>query len=80
MHKPPLGLKPRGIFLEERLVDVKQAINDYFDANQEVPTVWIEEYNVICAELYPNKRVEVTEEIILLSNFATGGIVSSSRI
>lgn len=51
MNKPPLGLKPRNLFLEERLSDIKRAINEYFEANQEVPTVWIKEYNDVCSLL-----------------------------
>lgn len=51
MNKPPLGLKPRNIFLEERLFDIKRAINEYFESNQEVPRVWIEEYNETCSML-----------------------------
>ena len=49
--KPPLGLKPRIIFLEERADALKEAIQRYFDAGQEVPINWIEEYNIIRSEL-----------------------------
>lgn len=55
MQKPPLGLMPRKLFLETRLNDVKRAINEYFEMNQEVPTNWLEEYNLITSELYPIK-------------------------
>ena len=49
--KPPLGLKPRNIFLEERADAIKEVIQRYFEAGQEIPVNWIEEYNVIRAEL-----------------------------
>jgi len=68
MEKPPIGLKPRKIFLEQRLSDIKQTIHRYFEVNQEVPSVWIEEYNVICSELYKSKYI---------FNVDFGGLASS---
>lgn len=50
-QKPPLGLKPRTIFLEERADVIKEAIQRYFEVGQEVPVNWIEEYNIIRSEL-----------------------------
>ncbi|MEG0380552.1 MAG: hypothetical protein RR603_02500 [Kurthia sp.] len=50
-QKPPLGLKPRNLFLEERAYEITEAIQRYFEAGQEVPVNWIEEYNVIRCEL-----------------------------
>jgi len=49
--KPPLGLVPRFIYNENRLSDIKQAVNRMFDADSCVDVVWIEEYNELCATL-----------------------------
>ncbi len=43
--KPPIGLVPKFIRQEQRLKEVKEAINRYFEAGLEIPTEWIEEYN-----------------------------------
>lgn len=49
--KPPLGITPRYIYQElcerQRLVDLKQAIQRYIDADFQIPNDWINEYNMI---------------------------------
>lgn len=77
MNKPPTGLKPREIFLEERISDVKQAIQGYFESNQEVPSCWIEEYNVICAEL--NNKQDVIKQELYIGGELVDEIVTSLR-
>jgi len=42
---PPIGLKPRFIVTEERLEEVKEAIERYIENGFKVPAEWIEEYN-----------------------------------
>ena len=49
--KPPLGLVPRRIHNENRVSDIKQAVNRMFDADSCVDVAWIEEYNELCAML-----------------------------
>ena len=43
--KPPLGLVPKWVRQKERYEEVCQAIARYYNANREIPTEWIEEYN-----------------------------------
>jgi len=43
--KPPLGLVPRKIRENERLVEVKDAIIRYMDASKPIPQEWIDELN-----------------------------------
>lgn len=43
--KPPLGLVPKWVRQKERYEEVCQAIERYYNANREIPTEWIEEYN-----------------------------------
>lgn len=45
--KPPLGLKPRFIYEEERRDEIKEAVFRMFNANVGVNTDWIREYNEI---------------------------------
>lgn len=51
MEKPPIGLKPRNIFLTERIQDIKEAIVRYLNANQPVPQEWIIEYNDLSKQI-----------------------------
>lgn len=44
-RKPPLGLKPRNIFEEERIHEIFQAMMRYKQAHKEIPEEWIEEFN-----------------------------------
>lgn len=44
-RKPPLGLKPRNIFEEERIHEIFQAMMRYRQSHQEIPEEWIEEFN-----------------------------------
>lgn len=43
--KPPLGLVPKWVRQKERYEEVCQAIARYYNANREIPTEWVEEYN-----------------------------------
>lgn len=43
--KPPIGLKPRFIVVEERLKDIVSAMVRFSEANMLIPPEWIEEYN-----------------------------------
>lgn len=45
MNKPPLGLMPKNILDNIRLVDIHDAVNRYFFDKKEIPIEWIEEYN-----------------------------------
>lgn len=44
-RKPPLGLKPRNIFEEERIHEIFQAMMRYRQSHQEIPEEWIAEFN-----------------------------------
>lgn len=50
--KPPLGLKPRKFAVQERLVEVLQAMTRYVEAGKKIPDEWDKEY----AELYDYLR------------------------
>lgn len=45
LKKPQLGIKPQFLWEEERIVQLKEAIKRYLDANQPIPMEIIEEYN-----------------------------------
>lgn len=49
--KPPLGLRPRFIALEERLKEVNEAIDRYREAEIVIPSEWLDEKNFILYDL-----------------------------
>jgi len=44
-EKPPLGLIPKFVYQEQRIIDITKAIERYTVAKKTVPREWIEEYN-----------------------------------
>lgn len=69
-EKPPLGLKPKYIHDEQRLSEVKNAIDRYFEKNKEIPSEWIEEkyqldkiVNLRKAEQLTNKEVPIESDL-----------------
>lgn len=49
--RPPLGAMPRFIYEEHRIVELKEAIVRYLEANWPVPTEIISEYNELTNRL-----------------------------
>ena len=49
--KPPIGVKPRYLVEEERIVVLQEAIERYLEANRAIPTVIFEEYNELVNRL-----------------------------
>ena len=49
--KPPPGIKPRYLWLEERATEVKKAILRYAEAGLAVPFEWVVEWNNLQKEL-----------------------------
>lgn len=45
INRPPLGLKPRSIWEDERICAIGRAIKGYFNEGKKIPIEWIEEYN-----------------------------------
>ena len=41
---------PKRIWKEQRLRDLKDAIERYMEANQQVPVKWIDEYNELLVD------------------------------
>lgn len=50
--KPPLGITPKSIWLQQRLNDLLEAIDRYQVAGYEPKSEWIEERNQLFYELY----------------------------
>lgn len=48
--KPPIGVMPRFIWEENRLIALKGAIDRFTEVNQPIPIEWIEEYNELVGE------------------------------
>jgi len=49
--KPPLGLRPRLIALEERFKEINEAIDRYKQADMTIPSEWLDEKNFILYDL-----------------------------
>lgn len=49
--KPPLGLRPRFIALEERIREINEAIDRYKQAEMTIPSEWLDEKNFILYDL-----------------------------
>ena len=45
MSKTPLGVMPRWLWEEKRIVDLKDAIIRYLETGKEIPPEWTIEYN-----------------------------------
>jgi hypothetical protein len=43
--KPPIGLMPKQLWVENRLREIAAAIQRYLDEKFEIPVEWVEEYN-----------------------------------
>lgn len=56
VHKPPLGLMPRWLFLEKRLEEIDKAINRRLFTRFEIPIEWIGERDCILNELKNNNK------------------------
>jgi hypothetical protein len=41
----PLGIQPKSVWNRQRSIDLKMAVNRYFEADKPIPIEWIEEYN-----------------------------------
>jgi hypothetical protein len=59
MTPPPLGLRPRWLVAEQRVAEIKAAMNRYIEANEPIPSEWQEELHELLAYLR-NRRRNVT--------------------
>lgn len=46
--RPPIGIKPKYVWKEERKRELLQAIIRYGEASKQVPEKWIKEFNEYC--------------------------------
>lgn len=51
IHKPPIGIMPRKLWLEQRLDDMESAIIRYIDHGMIINPKWIFEYNQLINEI-----------------------------
>lgn len=50
-EKPTLGIKPKKIWIEERIEKLAEAMRKRLNAGQEFPDKWLNEYNELVIEL-----------------------------
>lgn len=53
VERPPLGITPRYIHDERRLLEIREALIRYYVDFRPIPVAWIEEYNELL------KRIDV---------------------
>lgn len=58
IEKPPLGIMPRNIWLEKRLIDINEAIERYKIAKANIPNKWITEAQELEKEIQELKTQE----------------------
>jgi len=58
IKKPPLGLMPRLLFEEQRLLDIEAAIERYEAVGKEVPHAWTIEHKDLYRRLYGSTLAE----------------------
>lgn len=51
LEKPPLGLRPSFIWMEERLTEILEAAHRYVESKKDIPYEWMKEYIEILIEL-----------------------------
>lgn len=55
LKKPPLGLRPRFIWEEERLDEIDAAVKRYLEDGKEIPTEWVAEYSELKYKINTSK-------------------------
>ena len=50
-NKPPLGIEPHKIWIEQRITNLIDAMNRYIQDSRKVPIEWMEEYNKLIHEI-----------------------------
>jgi hypothetical protein len=56
MTPPPLGLRPRWLVAEQRIAEIKAAMNRYIEANEPIPSEWLEELHELLTYLRNRRR------------------------
>lgn len=56
--RPPLGVMPKYIWDEKRMNHLKEAIDRYILANQNVPAEWISEYHDLMREAHRRHAIK----------------------
>ena len=49
--KPPIGVMPKKLYKQQRMDDLKGAIDRYKEANKPIPIEWVTEYNQLVYEM-----------------------------
>ena len=45
VEKPPIGIMPRHLHIEERIEEIKFGMERYMDKKVSIPLEWFQEYN-----------------------------------
>lgn len=58
MTKPPIGVKPRIIHIENRIAEIGRAIMIYVDSGTQIPKEWIDELEALVITQRILKKVD----------------------
>lgn len=70
LEAPPIGLRPRWVVAEERIQEIKEACNRYYNSNTEVPREWLEELHELLAYIRMHRLKEQKCYLIEIIPFA----------
>ena len=59
--KPPAGLRPKWVFDELRLEEIKNAMIRYMDAGLEIPEEWTQEYEELMKGKIMRRKLNIRE-------------------
>lgn len=59
MRKPEIGIKPRFILDEERVVEIREAMIRFTNNHQAIPLDWIEEYNELVGRINEREKIHM---------------------
>lgn len=51
--KPPLGIMPRHLWEEKRMIHIAEAIKRYAEVGKAIPQEWVDEYNELAKKREP---------------------------
>lgn len=63
---PPIGLRPRWFIVERRILEIKEAMNRYINADKALPLEWIEELHELLVWLRNYRASIIDVEVVII--------------
>jgi hypothetical protein len=65
VEKPPVGLRPRFVVVEERIHEIQEAVKRYVSANKAVPAEWLSELDEHTQFLSRDLSLERSKPVVI---------------